>query len=241
MKSFINLSIMALLLFSMCLGQSTTSALKESITLEEGTTHTFEIHQNEEYIGYCQYTVTKQDVYNEVDAYFIDSVVDLTTDSLTLHIDASYIVNTRGFCLHYEFTATVNEETHTMTADFLADAVHITAARPEAEYDKTIPLVPNTFSLDNNMMGQWDIVFSAAVLERGGVFAVSVFAAQPMDSTTISAAIAEDIASVKIGEKTWKCLKLTFAVPEGYTAYVTEDGQLIKMATESGLVITLSE
>ncbi len=241
MKSSINLSIMALLLFSLCMGQVTTSALKESVTLEVGTTHTFEFYENGELVGYNTYTITKKEMYNEVDAYFIDSEVDLTTDLLTLHIDASYIVDTKGFPLHYEFTATVNDETHTMKADFLAEAVHITAERPGKTYDETITLVLNTFSLDNNMMGQWDIIFSAAVLERGEVFAVRIFAAQPMDTTTVSASVAEEIVSVEAAGKTWECFKLIFAAPEGYTAYVTQDGQLVKMVNESGLTVMLKE
>ena len=241
MKSLINVSIVALILVSLCLGQSTVSPLKETLILDVGTTHTFEFYDHGEYVGYNTYTVTKREFYNEVDAYFIDSVVDLKTESLTLHIDASYIVDTAARYLHYEFSATVNGETQTMNADFLADAVHVTASRPGMEYDETIPLIQDTFSLDNNMICQWDIMLSMAVLELGGTFGVNIFAAQPMKTATLGASVAQEMVSVEVADETWSCFELTFSAPQGYTVYVTPFGQLVKMVNESGLVITLKE
>lgn len=241
MKSLINLSIMALLLFSLCMGQTSTSALKTSVTLEVGTTHTFEFHDNGEYVGYNTYTVTKKEMYNEREAYFIESVVDLTTDELTLHMDASYIVDTLGRCLHYEFSGTINGEPHTMNADFAEGTVHITASTLGEEHDKTITTAQNTFALDNNMIGQWDITFSAVVLEKEGIFAVYMFAAQPMKTAYIRASISSESVSVQTAGRTWECLKLEFSTPADYTMYVTQDGQLVKMENESGLVVTLKE
>lgn len=239
MKSLINVSIIALILFSMCIGQTSTSELKESITLEVGTTHTFEFHDNGEYVGYNTYTVKDKRMYNEVEAYYIESTVDLNTDDTALYMDATYIVDTQGRCLHYEFSGTINGETHTMTADFTESTVHITASTPGEEYDKTITIAQHTFTLDNNMICQWDIAFSAAVLEEGGIFAVYMFAAQPMKTAYIRASI-DEVVSVNAAGKTWECFKLEFSTPAGYTMYVTKDGQLIKMENESGLVVTLS-
>ena len=239
MKSLVK-SIMVLCLFSLCLGQTTVSELKP-LNLEVGTTHTFEFYDAGEYVGYNQYTITKKEVYNDVEAYFIDSVVDLNTNSLTLYMDASYIVNTQGVCLHYEFEATLNDETHTMTADFIADSVHITGSRPGKAYDQDVSIMGNTFSLDNNMICQWDIMFSGAVLEAGGSLGANVFAAQPMKATIIRGSIGGELVTVEAAGQHWPCFKVEFSVPDGYIAYVTNDGQLVKLETSDGLVITLKE
>jgi hypothetical protein len=241
MKSFIgSLSIMALCLFSLCLGQTVIYDLNQ-LDLEVGTTHTFEFHDNDVYIGYNQYTVTKREFYNETDAYFIESTLDLKSDLAVIHMDASYVIDTFGRCLHYEFEATVNGESHVVSADFTADSVHIIASRPGEKYDKTITLAENTQLLDNNMIGQWDLVFSTAILEEGGTYGTNILAAQSMRKGSIKASIAEELVSVQVAGKTWQCFKLEFSSPLGYTAYVTRDGQLIKMENESGIVITLKE
>lgn len=240
MKTII-MCIMTLCLFSLCIGQPTFSPLKESMALEVGTTHTFEFYENGEYVGYNQYTITKREVYNEKDAYFIESVVDITSDSLTLHMDASYIVTIQGVCLHYEFEATVDGESHTMKADFAEGSVHVTATRPGKEYDKTMEVAQNTFSLDNNMIDQWDIMFSAVTLESGGSIGIYTFAAQPMKTTMVAASISEVKVSVQAAGQTWQCFKLEFSAPDGYVMYVTEGGQLVKIESPSGLTITLKE
>lgn len=240
MKVLINLSMAILCLFSFCIGQTTTSELR-GLTLDVGTTHTFEFFDNGEYIGYNTYTVTKRETYNEVEAYFIESVTDLKTDLLTLHIDASYIIDVNGRCLHYEFSSTVNGEPQTMSADFTQESVHITGSASGKEYDKTITLMANTFSLDNNMIDQWDIALSAVVLEKGGKFSLFILAAQPMKTTMVRASIASETVKVQAAGKTWECLKLEFSVPAGLTIYVTETGQLIKMENESGLTVVLKE
>ena len=239
MKSLVK-SIMVLCLFSLCLGQTYVSELKQ-LNLEVGTTHTFEFYDAGEYIGYNQYTITKKEVYNDVEAYFIDSVVDLKTESLTLYMDASYIVNTQGVCLHYEFEATINDETQTMTADFIAESVHITGSRPGKAYEQDISIMANTFSLDNNMICQWDIMFSAAVLQAGGSLGANVFAAQPMKATVIRGSIADELVTVQAAGQNWSCFKVEFSIPDGYLAYVTDSGQLVKLETPSGFVITLKE
>ncbi|MBU7016341.1 MAG: hypothetical protein HXS44_02435 [Theionarchaea archaeon] len=239
MKSLVK-SIMVLCLFSLCLGQTYVSELRQ-LNLEVGTTHTFEFYDAGEYVGYNQYIITKKEVYNDVDAYFIDSVVDLKTDSLALSMDASYIVNTQGVCLHYEFEATINGETQTMTADFTTESVHITGSGLGKAYDQDVTITANTLSLDNNMICQWDIMFSAAVLQAGGSVGTNVFAAQPMKATVIRGSISEETITIQAAGRDWSCFKVEFSVPDGYLAYVTDSGQLVKMETPSGLVITLKE
>jgi hypothetical protein len=230
----------ALCFFSLCLGQTVIYDLNQ-LDLETNTTHTFEFHDSGVYIGYSSYTITKRELYNETDAYFIESTLDLKSDLAVIHIDASYIIDTFGRSLHYEFEATVNGESHIVTADFTADSVHIVASRPGEEYDKTITLAENTQLLDNNMMGQWDLAFSTAILEEGGTYGANVFAAQSMRKGSIKASIAEELVSVQAAGKTWQCFRLEFSSPLGYIAYVAEDGQLIKMENESGIVVTLKE
>lgn len=209
--------------------------------MEVGTTRTFEFYEHDTYIGYCQYTVTKLDVYNDQPAYFIDSVVDLDSSSYSIDIDATYVVDSRGVCLHYEFEATFNDESQTMNADLTESTVHITGKTPGKTYDETITLSPNTLSMDNNLIGQWDIAFSAVALEKGQVFAVNAFAAQPMKTVMVRASISDITVPIQTAGKTWECLVLEFSEPMGYTAYVTEEGQLVKMENESGFVITLIE
>jgi len=241
MKSLIkSLCIMTLCLFSLCIGQTSTSELT-GVAMEVGTTKTFEFYEHDTYIGYCQYTVTKLDVYNDQPAYFIDSVVDLDSSSYSINIDATYVVDSRGVCLHYEFEATFNDESQTMNADLTESTVHITGKTPGKTYDETITLSPNTLSMDNNLIGQWDIAFSAVALEKGQVFAVNAFAAQPMKTVMVRASISDITVPIQTAGKTWECLVLEFSEPMGYTAYVTEEGQLVKMENESGFVITLIE
>ncbi len=240
MKSITNLSIMIICLFSLCLGQTTTTALKPS-TLEVGATHTFDFFDNGTLIGYNQYTVTKKEFYNETEAYFIDAATDLKTDLVALHIKASYVVDLSGRCLHYEFEATVNGELQTMKADFIPGSVHITASKPGKTYDETIRVGNDTFTLDNNMIDQWDIMFSAVTLEKGGTLLINMVAAQPMKAAAVKATISQNTVSIEAAQKTWECLKLEFSSPANYIMYVTPDGHLVKMENGTGLVIVLKE
>jgi len=240
MKSRIALSIMIVCMFSLCMGQTTVSTTKPLI-LDVGTTRTFEFYSDGIDIGYNTYTVTRKGVYNDKDAYFIESTVELQDEITDLHMDASYILDMQGTCLHYEFDATVNGETHTMNADFTVDSVHITGSRPGTEYDEIISIGLQTFSLDNNMIGQWDIAFSSVVLEKGGVFAVNIFGAQHMKASNVRADIDKELIAIQAAGKSWECLKLEFKSPAGYTMYVTESGQLVKMENGMGLEVTLKE
>jgi hypothetical protein len=211
------------------------------LTLEVGLSRTFEFFNDGTYIGYNTYTVAKKDVYQEKDAYFIESTVELQDETIDLHMDASYIVDTQAICLHYEFDATVNGETHTMNADFTVDSVHIQGSRPGTEYDEIITLGQHTFSLDNNMIGQWDIIFSSVVLEKGGIFAVNFFGAQHMEMGNVSADIQKESIPVQAAGKSWECLKLEFKAPTGYIMYVTASGQLVKIENGMGLEVILKE
>lgn len=240
MKSITNLSIMIICLFSLCLGQTSTTAVKPS-TLEAGQTHTYEFYENGTLIGYNQYTVTKREFYNETEAYFIDAVTDLKTDLVTLNIKASYIVDLSGRCLHYEFEATVNGELQTMKADFVPGSVHITASKPGKTYDETIRIGSDTFTLDNNMIDQWDVMFSAVTLEKGSTLLINMVAAQPMKAAAVKATISQNTVSIEAAQKTWECLKLEFSSPAHYIMYVTPDGHLVKMENDTGLVIVLKE
>ena len=239
MKLITALSIMALCCSSLCIGQAGTSVSDvKPLIMDTGTQHTFSFYDNDVHIGDCQYTVVKREVYNGVEAYFIESTVELT-GPVTVVIDAAYMVDTNGRCLHYEVEGSINNEPMRINADFTENAVHITGSKGDVDYDKTIELAQNTFSADNNMIGQWDIMFSSVVL--GGTFAANIFAAQPIETGYIRASIADIIVPVQAAGETWECYKLEFSSPAGYTAYVTANGQLVKMETGSGLVVILTE
>ncbi|MGD2249418.1 MAG: hypothetical protein PVF58_13500 [Candidatus Methanofastidiosia archaeon] len=241
MKSLaISLTIGALVFFSLCMGQTPTSELKP-LVLQVGASHTFEIYDNGDYVGYNQYTVTDRSLYNEVEAYFITSKTEINNGSTNVLIDASYIVDTYGRSLHYEFQATINGESHVMNADKTEKGIHITGSRPQNSYDKIISAPDDTLWLDNNMIGQWDIMFSAITLEEGGSFTVSALAAQPMSQGVVRASIEEGMVSVEVADTTWECYKVIFSLPEGYTAYVTTDGQLLKLEDGKGVVVVFKE
>lgn len=241
MKSLtIPLTIGVLVFFSMCMGQTPTSELKP-VVLEVGASHTFEIYDDGNYVGYNQYTVTERDLYNGVEAYFITSKTEIDNGSTSAYIDASYIIDTYGRSLHYEFQATINEESHIMNADMTEDGIHITGSRPQDSYDKTISVPDDTLWLDNNMIGQWDIMFSAVTIEQGGSFTVSAFAAQPMSQGVVRASIGESTVSIEIEDTTWECFKIIFSSPEGYIAYVTADGRLLQLEDGKGFVVVLKE
>jgi hypothetical protein len=206
--------------------------------MDTGTRHTFEFYDNDVYIGSCQYTVVKREAYNGIEAYFIESTVELTGPVPVL-VKAAYMVDTNGRCLHYEVEGSINNESVMINADFTENAVHITGSKGGAVYDETIGLLQNTFSVDNNMIGQWDIMFSSVVL--GGTFAANIFAAQPMETGYIRASIADLIVPVQAAGKTWECYKLEFSSPAEYIMYVTAEGQLVKIENGSGLVVILTE
>ncbi|MBU7013296.1 MAG: hypothetical protein HXS52_09005 [Theionarchaea archaeon] len=233
-------SIVALCFLSMCMGQ-TPQYNVQPLSLEVGTGHTFEFFSDGVYIGYNSYSVVKQELYNGIDAYFIESVTDIESNEVTLHIEAMYIVDTSDRCLHYEFEGTIDGELHTVKADFSEESVYVVASRPDSAYDKTIELPVNTLCVDNNMIGQWDLMFSAVLIVPDGTFAANVFAPQPMERVAVRASVAEIPSLMEAAGKSWSCYTLTFSAPEGYVAYVTKEGQLIKLETPSGLVILLKE
>jgi hypothetical protein len=128
-----------------------------------------------------------------------------------------------------------------VTADFSEASVHITASRPNLNYDKTIELAANTLCVDNNMIGQWDLMVSAVPITPGGTFAANAFAPQPMEKVAVRASVGEISSLLEAAGKSWSCYTLTFSAPEGYVAYVTQEGQLVKIETPSGLTIILKE
>ncbi|MBU7023049.1 MAG: hypothetical protein HXS40_02690 [Theionarchaea archaeon] len=235
-----SISIVALCFFSLCMGQTPQYEV-QPMNLEVGAGHTFDILDNGVNVGYNHYSVTKEELYNGVDAFFIESETDIKSEEVTLHIEAMYIVDTSGRCLHYEFEGTFDGQSHTLTADFSEASVHVTASRSDANYDKTIELVSNTLCVDNNMIGQWALMFSAVPITPGGNFAANTFAPQPMEKVAVRASVGETPSLLEAAGQSWPCYTLTFSAPEGYVAYVTQEGQLIKLETPSGLVIILKE
>ncbi|MBU6997779.1 MAG: hypothetical protein HXS41_02200 [Theionarchaea archaeon] len=232
--------IVALCFLSLCLGQ-TAQYNVQPLNLEVGTSHTFEFLDDGVHVGYNHYSVVKQEQYNGMDAYFIESETEIESEEVTLHIEAMYIVDTSGRCLHYEFEGTIDGQLHTVTADFSEKSVQISASRPDANYSKTIELTVNTLCVDNNMIGMWDLMFSAVAIVPDKTFAANVFAPQPMEKGAIRASVGEIPSLMEAAGKSWSCYTLTFSAPEGYVAYVTQEGQLIKLETPSGLTIVLTE
>ncbi|MBU7031771.1 MAG: hypothetical protein HXS53_04510 [Theionarchaea archaeon] len=219
-----------------CLGQTPSLEFRE-LSLTPGTGETYEFYQEGVLLGTSSYTVEKKDTYEGVDAFFIHEKVDLQGSGYTISIDASYIVDTTGLALYYEFSATVNGETQTMEAEFGETHVHEVAHRPDKDFDKEIRIGEHTFTLDNNMIGQWDIIFSALHFTEGDTIVANAYAAQPMTTFTIKGTVLEEV-QLSVGEKVYTCYKMDFSTPP-YYMYVTAQGQLLKLETKDGKLIII--
>jgi hypothetical protein len=217
-----------------CMGQGPVSEFRE-ITLSPGMGETFEFYQEDTFLGTSSYTVEKHDTYQGVEAYYITGIVDLSGDGYSIYITTSYVVDTSGKALYYEFTADLNGETHTMSAEFGETHVHEVAQRPDKSYDKEIRIGEHTFTLDNNMIDQWDIFFRALQLIEGNTLEANAFAAQPMTTFTVKGTVLEKVLITVEGEE-YQCYKLDLSTPP-YFMYVTPQGELLKMETKDGKLI----
>jgi hypothetical protein len=217
-----------------CMGQGPVSEFKE-ITLSPGSGETFEFYQEGVFLGTSSYTVEKKDTYQGVEAYYISGMVDLSAEGYSLHFTTSYVVNMMGKALYYEFTADLNGEIHTMSAEFGETHVHEVAQRPDEDYDKEIRIGEHTFTLDNNMIGQWDIFFRALQLVEGDTLEANAFAAQPMTTFTVKGSVLEKLYITVKGQE-YQCYKLDLSTPP-YYMYVTPEGELLKMETKDGTLI----
>jgi len=217
-----------------CLGQTPSSEFKE-ISLSPGMGETFEFYQEGVLLGTSVYTVEKKDAYEGIEAFFIHEKVNVQGSGYTISIDASYIVDATGSALYYEFSAIINGETQTMEAVFGETHVHEVAHRPDKDFDKEIRIGEHTFTLDNNMIGQWDIIFSALHFSEGSTIEANAFAAQPMITFTIKGAVLEEV-QLPLGEEIYTCYKMDFSTPP-YYMYVTAQGQLLKLETKDGKLI----
>jgi len=226
--------IILLILFMGCLGQAPPSEIEE-IHLSTGMGETFEFYENEIFLGTTTYTVEKKDVYQGIQAFFITEIVDLEAGGYSIYIDAEYIVDTTGKVLSYEFTARVNGEPQTMSARFGDTHVHETAQRTDKDLDKEIRIGEHTFTLDNNMIGQWDIMFRALQLSEESVIKINAFAAQPMTTFTVKGEVT-DTVEISLNGQTYHCYKVDFSTPP-YYMYVTPQGELLKLETKDGKLL----
>lgn len=226
--------ILLVILLAGCMGQTPPTETKQ-LNLEAGTGSTFEFYEKGTFLGTATYTVEKKDVYNGIEAYYVHEIVDLTVAGLKIYIDAHYVVDMQGRALYYEFEAKANDETQTMKAEFLGDHVHEVASRPGQDFDKEIKIGENTFTLDNNFIGQWDIMFRSLKLQLGEDLVINGYAAQPMTAFTAKAKITEKV-SLEISGTSYECFKVDFSLPSQY-AYVTENGELLKVETKDGSLV----
>jgi hypothetical protein len=226
--------ILLVIFLAGCMQQAPPTELRQ-LDISPGTKGTFEFYENGVFLGTVSYIVEKKDIYNGEEAYFIHEVVDLQGSGLKMYIDASYVVDLYGRALYYEFEAQVNDETQTMKAEFLGDHVHEIASRPGKDFDKTVKIGENTFTLDNNMIGQWDMMFRFLKLELGANVVANGFAAQPISAFTVTGKITE-MVSLEISQHTYDCFKMDFSTPP-YYMYVTDDGILLKMETKDGTLV----
>jgi len=213
------------IVFSGCISEEEETKTKE-LDLEIGEEYTYEFYSNGSYIGYNKYKV----VGKEGENYLIESEVDLG-----FTIDAKYTITKECVPVHYEFVAYVNNEKQTVSCKFTEGNVHEAATKGDQKFEKDIKLEEGTYLLDNNMIGQWALMFKTIELKTGDSYVIPMFAAQPMKALKIE---------MKVGEieKTegHDCYKLDF--PEmKYFMYISE-GKLIKMETkDKTLVIILKE
>lgn len=226
--------VLIVVILAGCMQQAPPTELNQ-LDISLGMGAIFEFYEKGVFLGTTTYVVEKKDVYNGEEAYFISEIVDLGGNGLKIYIDALYVVDSYGRALYYEFEAQVNGEVQTMRAEFTDSHVHEVASRPGKEIDKTVKIGENTFTLDNNMIGQWDIMFMSLKLELNGNVVANGFAAQPTTAFTVKGKITEKV-SLEVSGKIYECFKIDFSVPP-YYMFVTEEGKVVKMETKDGTLV----
>ncbi len=221
--------VIVVILFSGCTSEEEQTEPK-TLDLEIGETHTYEFFMDGNKMGHNTYKVVEK----EEGTYKIESEVKITTP-IQMELDATYTVTEKCNPLHYEFVAYVNSEKQTVSCEFTKGRVHEVATKGDNKFEKDITLEPNTYLLDNNMIGQWALMFRIIELEANMSKSISMFAAQPMKALKITMEVegTEEL-------KGYNCDVVNF--PElGYVMYVS-DGTLLQMETkDKSLVIALKE
>ena len=211
------------IVFSGCISEEKETKTKE-LDLEIGEEYTYEFYSNGSYIGYNKYKV----VGKEGENYLIESEVNL--EKLGLKMNAKYTITKECMPVHYEFVAYVNNEKQTVSCEFTEGNVHEVATKGDQKFERDIKLEEGTYLLDNNMIGQWALMFKVMELKTGDSYVIPMFAAQPMKALKIE---------MKVGEiekiEGYDCYKLDF-IELGYYIYVS-DGELIKMETKDKTLI----
>ena len=211
------------IVFSGCISEEKETKTKE-LDLEIGEEYTYEFYSNGSYIGYNKYKV----VGKEGENYLIESEVNL--EKLGLKMNAKYTITKECMPVHYEFVAYVNNEKQTVSCEFTEGNVHEVATKGDQKFERDIKLEEGTYLLDNNMIGQWALMFKTMELKTGDSYVIPMFAAQPMKALKIE---------MKVGEiekiEGYDCYKLDF-IELGYYIYVS-DGELIKMETKDKTLI----
>ena len=211
------------IVFSGCISEEKETKTKE-LDLEIGEEYTYEFYSNGSYIGYNKYKV----VGKEGENYLIESEVNL--EKLGLKMNAKYTITKECMPVRYEFVAYVNNEKQTVSCEFTEGNVHEVATKGDQKFERDIKLEEGTYLIDNNMIGQWALMFKTMELKTGDSYVIPMFAAQPMKALKIE---------MKVGEiekiEGYDCYKLDF-IELGYYIYVS-DGELIKMETKDKTLI----
>ena len=215
------------IVFSGCITEEKETKTKE-LDLEIGEEYTYEFYSNGSYIGYNKYNV----VGKEGENYLIESEVNL--EKLGLKMNAKYTITKECMPVRYEFVAYVNNEKQTVSCEFTEGNVHEVATKGDQKFERDIKLEEGTYLLDNNMIGQWALMFKTMELKTGDSYVIPMFAAQPMKALK---------TEMKVGEiekiEGYDCYKLDF-IELGYFVYVS-DGELIKMETKDKTLIIVLE
>ena len=211
------------IVFSGCISEEKETKTKE-LDLEIGEEYTYEFYSNGSYIGYNKYKV----VGKEGENYLIESEVNL--EKLGLKMNAKYTITKECMPVHYEFVAYVNNEKQTVSCEFKEGSVHEVATKGDQKFERDIKLEEGTYLLDNNMIGQWALMFKTMELKTGDSYVIPMFVPQPMKALK---------TEMKVGEiekiEGYDCYKLDF-IELGYYIYVS-DGELIKMETKDKTLI----
>jgi hypothetical protein len=176
--------------------------------LEVGVTYTYRYMKDDQQVGSYEYAVEKMEVVQGTVTYSVRSRTNISFQGKGFYLESLLRVSEASSPLSYSLNGTVAGDETQISCIFQGLKVTEIARLNNETSEMEIDLQPNTLLADNNMPGQWELVFRSFSHEQGKRYKVNVFSPQAGVVIPMELNFDSNLQTVTIDGKSYNCIQV---------------------------------
>jgi len=206
-------------------------------TLAVGVEHGYDFFKDGELVGSYVFWVERIAPYKGQTAYFTRSTTSVAYHETVIELETVYIFNENLNPLKYRLNATLSDDRQSIICLFEGWTVNTSLKMEEGGMEKVLEFPVNTVLVDNNMLGQWELLFKSFDLIPGKRVRVNIFIPQALDMRSMDLVVDRGKKTLKLNDIAFECqvvrapdLNLFFYIHEGDLLKLEESVQNISIS-----------